>query len=99
MSLYGITGVHINKNGHIDRARVQQIDGGNNSWIGQPGEYEAHEVANMIVMGEVVYSIFIIPGGTVHGPKFRNVVYDLGTEGIELEQDIEGRRAQDLVLF
>jgi hypothetical protein len=78
---------------------MQRIDGATNSWIGEPGEFEAHEVAKMIVAGDTVYGIFIIPGGTTFGPRFRRVVYDLGTEGIELEQDVEGLRIRDLVLF
>lgn len=99
MALYGLTGVHINQKGRVVRARMQRIDGATNAWIGQPGEFEAHDVANMIVTGDTVYGIFIIPGGTVHGPKFRRVVYEHGVEGIELEQDVEERRIQDLVLF
>ena len=77
----------------------RSVDGATNSWAGQPGQFEAHEVANLIAVGDEIFSIFIVPGGTVLGPKFRVVVYPGGAEGIELEADIEGRRVQDLVLF
>ncbi len=99
MSIYGITGVHVNELGRIVRARLQQIDGASNTWIGQPNEVEAHQVANQIATGDIIYSIFIVAGGIVHGPKFRLVVYPHGSDGIELEEDIEGRQVQDLVLF
>jgi hypothetical protein len=99
MALYGLTGVLIDENGQIVRARMQRVDGATGAWLGQPGEFEAAEIANSIATGDEVYSIFIIPGGSVHGPKFRQVIYENGTEGIELEEDIEGRRIQDLILF
>ena len=78
---------------------MQEVNGATNEWTGQPYEYDADEVANRIVAGDEIYSIFIVPGGAVLGPKFRRWVYQNGDEGIELEQDIEGRRARDLVLF
>lgn len=99
MALYGLTAVHLNESGRVMRARMQRTDGATNSWVGQPGEFEAHEVANFIATGDDVFSIFIVPGGTVLGPKFRRVVYAGGTEGIELEAEVEGRRLQDLILF
>ena len=99
MALYGLMGVHINARGRVERARMQRADGATNQWLGQPGEFEAHEVADLIAAGDEIYSIFIVPGGTALGPKFRRIVYEHGAEGIELEQDTEGRRIQDLVLF
>jgi hypothetical protein len=99
MALYGLMAVHLDDSGRVAQARMQPVDGATNSWLGQPYQFEAHEVANLIVSGDVVYSIFIVPSGTVSGPKFRMVVYSGGGEGIELESDVEGRRVQDLVLF
>ena len=99
MALYGLTGAHVNEEGRVERARMQRADGATNQWLGQPGEYEAYEVANLIATGDDIYSIFIVPGGTALGPKFRRVVYVNGAEGIELEEDIEGRRVQDLIQF
>ena len=90
MGLFGLTGVHIDGRGRVVKARMQRADGALNGWVGQPGEFEAHEVANMIVTGDDVYSIFITPGGTTAGPKFRRVVFEHGHEGIELEQDFQG---------
>jgi hypothetical protein len=99
MALYGLTGVHINQRGRVVRARMQRADGATNTWLGQPGEFEAHEIANLIATGDEVYGVFIVPGGTALGPKFHSVVFEHGTEGIEIEQDVEGRRIQDLILF
>lgn len=52
MALYGITGVHIDAKGRIERTRMCQIDGRTNSWIGQPSEYAACEVPNLIATGD-----------------------------------------------
>lgn len=91
MALYGLVGVHLDQNGRVRRARMQQVDGATNQWVGQPGEFEADEVANRVALGDDVFSVFIVPGGTALGPKFRRVVYGNGDEGIELEQDVKGR--------
>ncbi len=99
MALYGLMAVHLDNSGRVTQARMQQADGATNTWLGQPGQFEAHEVANLIAIGDNVYSIFIVPGGTVLGPKFRRIVYAQGAEGIELEADVESRRVQDLILF
>jgi hypothetical protein len=99
MALYGLTAVHIDPRGRIARARMQRADGATNHWVGQPREFEAHEVANMIAAGDEIFAVFIVPGGTVLGPRFRLAVYEHGVEGIELEQDVEGRGVQDLILF
>jgi len=73
MALYGLTGVRMDTRGRISRARMQRADGATNQWLGEPGEYEAHEIANFIATGDEVYSIFVVTGGTVLGPKFRTV--------------------------
>jgi hypothetical protein len=99
MAIYGLMAVHLDASGRVTQARMQQVNGATNSWIGQPGQFEAHEVANLIAIGDDVYSIFIVPGGTVLGPKFRVAVYQHSEEGIELENNVEGRRVQDLLLF
>lgn len=99
MATYCVTSVHVNAQGRILRARIQRADGATNKWIGQPGDIEAHELANLIASGDVVYSLFDVSGGTVTGPKFKMAVYDHGVEGIELETDVEGRRIQDLPHF
>jgi len=99
MALYGVTGVHIDGRGRIARVRMQRADGALDRWIGQLGEYEAHEVANLIATGDDVHTIFIVPGGTVAGPKLPRVGYPGGAEGVELEEVVAGRSAQDLVPF
>ena len=93
MALYVVTGVHLDAHGRVIRARMQR------ALHGQPEEREAHEIANMIATGDEIHSVFIVPRGTVQGPKFRRVVFANGSEGIELEQDVPGHRVQDLVLF
>ena len=99
MAIYGLMAVRLNDAGRVTQARMQRADGATNSWLGQPGQFEPNEVANLIATGDEVFSIFIVPGGTVLGPKFRRVVYTGGAECIELEADVEGRRLQDLILF
>jgi hypothetical protein len=99
MALYGLSGVHLDEQGRILRARLQQADGATNAWVGWPFEYEARQVANMIATGDVIYSVFIVLGRTVLGPRFRSVVYPNGDEGIELESETPGRGPADLLLF
>jgi len=99
MAIYGLTAVHLDAQGTVVRARMQPLDGATNQWAGQPGEFEAADIANHIAIGDVVCGIFIVIGGTVSGSKFRRVVHADGTEGIELEQDLSGRRVQDLIQF
>ena len=67
MALYGLTSVHINNHGRVVRVVMQGVNGATNEWLGQPAEFEADEVANLIALGDEVFSIFIVPGGTVLG--------------------------------
>lgn len=98
MALYGLTGVSLNEQGRVTWATMQQANGSTNAWIGYPYEYQANEIAERIAGGDIVYSIFLIPGGTVLGPKLRNIVFPDGSNGIELEESIPGRRLPDLIL-
>jgi hypothetical protein len=98
MALYGLSAVHLNPEGKIERAVMQAVDSTTNSWTGQAYEYEAHVVANMIATGDKIYPIFIVLGGTVSGPAMRIAVRENGHEGIELDGS-DGRTAHDLVLF
>ncbi|WP_299793776.1 phosphatidylserine/phosphatidylglycerophosphate/cardiolipin synthase [Ramlibacter sp.] len=75
---------------------IGRVDPASNKWIGAPAEQDAADVASLIATGDDVLSIFIIPGGTVLGAKFRRVTYQDGAEGIELEDEAEGRRVADL---
>lgn len=99
MATYGITAVRLDATGQITHARMLRADGATQNWFPQPGEVESHEVANSIAVGEDVYSLFIVPDGTALGPKFRQVAYADGTEGVELEVNLPGRRIQDLMTF
>jgi hypothetical protein len=98
MALYGLTAVHLDPEGRIERAVVQQADATTRSWIGQAYEYEAREVAGLIAAGAEIYPVFIVLGRTVAGAKVRIAVNQSGDAGIELE-DVAGRTARDLVLF
>jgi hypothetical protein len=97
MSIHGITGVHLDDNGRVLRATICAIDPATNKWVGSPAELKAHEIASMLHRGETVYGIFIVAGGTVHGPKFKYNIYPGGAEGIDLEDDVPGCRLEDLV--
>jgi len=99
MALFGLTGVHLDEEGRILRARLQEADGATNTWVGEPFESDAHKVANLIATGHVVYAVFIVLGRGVLGPRFRVVVDPDGNEGIELEPASRGLGTRDLLLF
>jgi hypothetical protein len=100
MALYGVTGIRVNPNNNrITHARLGQIDGQTNHWVGPLQVVEAHEVADRLVAGDTVYSIHTIEGGhTVPGAKARHVVFDNGAEGFDtLEaENHPGRTVRDL---
>lgn len=98
MALYGITAVRLDGE-RVVQVRMKRFDGATKSLVGELGNYEAHEAANLIAGGDTIYSIFKIPGGTVLGPKFKYVVYAGGNEGVELEAGPKDRRVQDLDTF
>src|SRR5262249_36543552 len=99
MALFGLTGVHLDEDDRVLRARLQQADRATNTWIGDPFECDAHQVANMIATGDVIYAVFIVLGRTVLGRRFRVAAYPNGNEGIELESESPGLGARDLLLF
>ena len=99
MALYGLTGVHLDSEGRILRARLQEANGATSTWVGEPIECDAREVANMIAMGNVIYAVYIVLGRTVLGQRFRIVAGPNGNEGIGLESDGPGLGARDLLLF
>ena len=82
MALYGITAIRVDlNNNRITHARLAEIDGANNKWMGPPQVVEAHEVANRLVGGDIVYSIH---GNTV-GARAPRVVFANGAEGFDTE--------------
>ena len=99
MALFGLTGVHLDEEGRILRARLQEADGATRTWLGDPFECDAREVANLIAIGNVIYAVFIVLGRTVLGQRFRIVAGPDGNEGIELESNGPGLGARDLLLF
>ena len=95
MALYGITGIRVDPNNNrITHVRWAQMDGANNKWMGPPQVVEAHEVANSLVGGDMVYSIH---GNTV-GARARRVVFANGAEGFDTlkPQKHPGRTFRDL---
>ena len=99
MALFGLTGVHLDEEGRILRARLQEADGATRTWLGDPFECDAREVANLIAIGNVIYAVFIVLGRTVLGQRFRVVADPDGNEGIELESNGPGLGTRDLLLF
>lgn len=99
MALFGVTGVHIDARGRVDRVRMQQVDGASNSWMGTPLEVEGSEAANHIAVGDELVPIFVVAGGTTTGPQFKRVVDLHGNETVELSADVPGNRLEDLVQF
>jgi hypothetical protein len=77
---------------------LHRVDGATYSWAGQPGAIKTSEIANRIVLGDSVYSIFIVAGnGTISGAKFRQIVFAHGSEGIALKGEALGRTERDLI--
>jgi len=99
MALFGLTGVHLDEDGRILRARLQEADGATRTWLGEAIEREAHDVAELIARGDAIYAVFIVLGRTVLGPRFRIVADANGSEGIELESESLGLGVRDLLLF
>lgn len=97
MSLYAIAAVRMNDAGRVISVVIQGVDGAIPAWIGVATEVDAADVANMIANGDSVYTVFIVRGGTVLGPKLKRVVLETGAEGIEMYVEIAGRSFQDLV--
>jgi hypothetical protein len=99
MALFGLTGVHLDEENRIVRARLQEADGATRMWIGDAFERDAQEVAKLIAAGNVIYAVFIVLGRTVLGPRFHVVAGANGNEGIELESESLGLGVRDLLLF
>ena len=97
MSLYAISAVRLNGSGQVVSAVIQGVDGAIPAWTGVATEVDAAGVANMIAKGASVYTVFIVPGGTVLGPKLKRVVLENGAEGIEMYAKVFGRTFQDLM--
>jgi hypothetical protein len=97
MSLYAISAVRLNGAGQVVSAVIQGVDGAIPAWTGVATEVDAAAVAKMIAKGASVYTVFIVPGGTVLGPKLKRVVLENGVEGIEMYAKVYGRTFQDLV--
>lgn len=100
MALYGITGIRVNpNNGRITHARLAQIDGATNNWIGDLEIVEASEVASVLVAGDTVMSIHSLPDGNrVPGAQAQYMVFEHGIEGFDtLEpENHAGRTIRDL---
>jgi hypothetical protein len=99
MALYGITAIRVDPNNNrITHARWAQMDGASNEWMGPQQVVEAHEVANRLVGGDIVYCIHTIEGGNTVGARARRVVFANGAEGFDTfkPQRHPGRTFRDL---
>ena len=97
MGLYAIAAVRMNDAGRVISAVIQGVDGAIPAWIGVATEVGAANVAKMIANGDSVYTVFIVPGGTVLGPKLKRVVFENGAAGIEMYDEVYSRSFKDLV--
>lgn len=97
MATYIVTGVHRNALGRVNRGAMQRVNTATNQAEGPSVLMQAHEIANHLAVGDDVFAVFIVPGGTVLGPRFSQVVDLDGHEGVILSEDIEGRRLEDMV--
>lgn len=99
MSIFGITGVHLDDAGRMLRAAICGIDPASLQFVGIPTVMEAHEVASLLDSGDSIYAVFGLGDDLTLGPKFRYATYAGGEEGAELETDEPGQRLTDLVLI
>jgi hypothetical protein len=94
MSVYGITGVKLDAAGVVVAATIGKLQTG--QLVGMILK-DASDIASQIIGGDLVYSLFDDHGELDLGPKFRAITFPGGAEGIELEDDIPGRRLVNMV--
>jgi len=99
MSLFGLTAIRKNADGVVVSAVVQQVNGATNEWIGTAVELDVGDIAAMIVGGDEIWSIFVVPEGSVLGPRVRAYVDAQGYDSISLEKPTSGRTFDDLWLL
>jgi hypothetical protein len=69
MSLYGLTAVRRNDSGFIVGAVNQHADAATNRWLGDAYELDFSNIADMITAGDEMWPNFVLPEGSVHGPR------------------------------
>jgi hypothetical protein len=101
MVCYAITAVRVDELGRISHAVMDQVEsrdpGSLPWWAGNPMEYAADDVAEMLESGVRVETIFIINSVPEFGSSVKCVAYDDGMVGIELATETEGRTYRDLI--
>ena len=102
MSIFAIVAVRLNHDGtRVERVRWQQVDSATNQSVGAETESDANEVAQALVNGDIVITIFEQDANTVRGANVRYVELPHGHEGIETEDPERhpGRSLFDLPRF
>jgi hypothetical protein len=99
MSLFGLTAIRKNADGGLVSAVVQQVNGATNEWLGTSVELDVGDIAAMIVRGDEIWSVFVVPEGSVLGPRVRGYVDEQGYDSISLENPVAGRTFDDLWLL
>ena len=59
MTTYAILAVHLSRDGkRVEQVRWRQVDGASNRWSGELTEVDASDVADTLLRGDVVVTIF-----------------------------------------
>ena len=101
MVCYAITAVRVDGLGRISHAVMDQVEsiepGCLPWWAGNPMEYAADDIAEMIDRGIRIETVFITGSVPEFGSLVKCVAYDDGVVGIELAEEAEGRTYRDLI--
>lgn len=96
MAVYCVTHVQMSDAGNVTGAMLQWVNTDNPQQFGAPQWFEAHQIVDLLLGGDIVQSTFSVGGHRVLGPEFQRKVLAGGVETIELAEDIEGRRLTDM---
>jgi hypothetical protein len=102
MSAYAITAVRFNDHrpDRVEQVRWGEVHTEDKEWPSPslPVIVPVMDVVDAIRRGDQVFPVFPVQAHTVLGPRVRTIVYEVGNEGIEVEnlQDNAGRTLFDL---
>lgn len=102
MTTYAILAVHLSRDGkRVEHVRWRQVDGASNRWSGELTEVDASDVADTLLRGDVVVTIFDHEGHRVRGANVCYAALADGHEGIATKdpENYPGRTLLDLPRF
>jgi hypothetical protein len=95
-----VTAVKFNAKGVPVMLKMGQADGATGQWVSEPKEVTASDVADMLLSGDTVTTVFEVDGHRVAGPKLQYVNLVDGRETVAIEGEPQpGRTLADLPQF